>query len=90
MNFIGGGRNGLFTAFFGLFAYLVAFCACLLFYTFAAAVGIVYCMLMGIRWLYRRHKAKKASPFLSPGGHVNLPTVIVSRVSNPRDWTPPR
>lgn len=83
MNFIGGGRGGLFTALFGLFAYLIAGCACLLFYTFAAAVGIVYYMLMGIRWLYRRHKAGKLAKTMPE------PEPVMSHVSNPRDWTPP-
>lgn len=59
MNLNGGAGAAVFAAFFSLFGFLITFCAYLLLYTFTAAVGIVYWMLMGMRWLYRRHQAKK-------------------------------
>lgn len=81
MNVIGG-RGGLITTFLGLFIFLAIGCAYLLFYTFVAAVGIVYYVLMGIRWLYRRHKAGQVTAPSEP------PAPVMSKVAGPRDWTP--
>jgi len=87
MNVIAG-RGGVISTFLGLFLYLVIGCLYLLFRVFVIAVGIVYLILMGIRKLYLRRKAKK-NP-LAQGADWNPPAVVMSRVSgNPRDWVPP-
>lgn len=84
MNVIGG-RGGLLTVLLGLFVLFIAFGLKLMFYAFAIATSIVYYMLMGIRWLYRRHKAKKQVK-AKAGTWAPLP--VMAKVG-PRDWTPP-
>jgi hypothetical protein len=84
--YIIAGRGGVISTLLGLFILFIAFGLKVMFYAFVAAVGIVYYMLMGIRWLYRRHKAKKAGT-QQVITLQNAPLPVKAKIG-PRDWSP--
>lgn len=75
------GRGGPFTALFGLFVFMLWLGGQLLFYTVVILGTILLYIGQGIRWLWRRHKYKKA---IRNGGQALLDEPI-----DPRDLPKP-